>query len=359
MHKHPHFGRMLALLLAVVMVFSALSVSAFAANRENVKQYGTYMCIGDSIAAGYTLSGERDNFFRVRVPGAYHDIVADATGAKLNQFGWSAFRSVELRYLLEGVRNDPDGVWLENFQPLVNNDLLDRNRADYLNAIRESDLISVNLGSNDVMSYAMTKTMSLLTRSNDCELAAMATECLEKCGDFGTAFVKLMSLAEKAGKLPLVLASLNPTLMKALAYFKNNFNACLKGIYALNPDATVVVVGVFNPMANLRLIDNGNLKLGAILQPTVDLLNAFLKSGSNYASRYLFAPVPNTTTYDMSLTGMLKGGTDNMRTRILWDVHPTHVGHSYMADQILSVLPTADGRQGGFHPFAWLRGLWH
>ena len=30
MHKHPHFGRMLTLLLAVVMVFSALSVSAFA-----------------------------------------------------------------------------------------------------------------------------------------------------------------------------------------------------------------------------------------------------------------------------------------------------------------------------------------
>ena len=210
------------------------------------------------------------------------------------------------------------------------------------------------------MSYALTKTMSLLQNSSDCELAALARECMEQCGDFGTAFVKLVNLAEKAGKLPLVLASLNPTLMKALTYFKNNFNACMKGIYELNSDATVVVVGVFNPMAHLRIIDNGNLKLGALLQPTVDLLNAFLKSGCKYAGRYLFAPVPNTTTYDVSMTGMLSKGMDNMRSQILWVVHPTLDGHSYMADQILSVLPTEGGTAGGgFRPFAWLNGLWH
>ena len=340
-------SRAVSLLLAVLMLLTVLTAPAAAANRSNVKHYDTYMCIGDSIAAGYTVSGEQGNFYRTRVTNAYHDIIATATGAELNQFGWSAFRSVELRYMLEGVLNQPDTVWTENFNSLVNTDLLDRNREDYINAIKESDLITVNLGSNDVMSYAMTKTMKLLENSSDCELAAMVKECMRSSGDLGTKFVKLLDTAEKAGKLPLVLASLNPTFMKAIAYFKANFTACIKGIYELNPDVDLVVVGVYNPMTNLTLTENGNLKLAPIVQPTVDLLNQFLKSGCIYSDHYRFAPVPKVETWKFSVLGK------DFRSQILWAVHPTVNGHSYMADQILSVLPPENTRK----PFSWLHDL--
>ena len=344
--------RIMTLLLAVVMLFGTLMTTADAANRDNVRYYDTYMCIGDSIAAGFYIDGQRAGYYRTRMPGVYHDIVANATHATLNQFGWSAFRAVELRYMLEGVRYDLDDVWLNSFRPLVNDQLLDANREDYLKAIRESDLITVNLGSNDVLSYTMTKTVLQLQSSGDCELAAKVKEIAGKCGDIGTAFVKVLGYAEKAGKLPVVLATLNPTLMKAVSYFKDNFTACMRGIYKLNPNATVVVVGVYNPMSNVTLVENGNLKLAPLVQPAVDLINQFLKSGFLYTDRYRFAPVPKTETWKIHVLG------GDFTSQVITKVHPTANGHSYMADQILSVLPARDGSTSSrWTPFGWLRSI--
>lgn len=344
--------RIMTLLLAVVMLFGTLITTADAANRDNVRYYDTYMCIGDSIAAGFYIDGQRAGYYRTRMPGAYHDIIANATHATLNQFGWSAFRAVELRYMLEGVRYDLDDVWLNSFRPLVKDELLDANREDYLKAIRESDLITVNLGSNDVLSYTMAKTVLQLQSSGDCELAAKVKEIAGKCGDIGTAFVKVLGYAEKAGKLPVVLATLNPTLMKAVSYFKDNFTACMRGIYKLNPNATVVVVGVYNPMSNVTLVENGNLKLAPLVQPAVDLLNQFLKSGCLYSDWYRFAPVPKTETWKIHVLG------GDFTSQVITKVHPTANGHSYMADQILSVLPARDGSTSSrWTPFGWLRSI--
>ena len=344
--------RIMTLLLAVVMLFGTLMTTADAANRDNVRYYDTYMCIGDSIAAGFYIDGERAGYYRTRMVGAYHDIIANATHAELNQFGWSAFRAVELRYMLEGVRHDLDDVWLNSFGPLVNDQLLDANKEDYLKAIRESDLITVNLGSNDVLSYTMSKTVMQLQSSGDCELAAKVKEIAGKCGDIGTAFVKVLGYAEKAGKLPVVLATLNPTLMKAVSYFKDNFTACMRGIYKLNPNATVVVVGVYNPMSNVTLVENGNLKLAPLVQPAVDLLNQFLKSGCLYSDWYRFAPVPKTETWKIHVLG------GDFTSQVITKVHPTANGHSYMADQILSVLPARDGSTSSrWTPFGWLRSI--
>ena len=324
--------RIMTLLLAVVMLFGTLMTT--------------------SIAAGFYIDGQRAGYYRTRMEGAYHDIIAIATDAKLNQFGWSAFRAVELRYMLEGVRHDLDDVWLNSFGPLVNDQLLDANREDYLKAIRESDLITVNLGSNDVLSYTMSKTVMQLQSSSDCELAAKVKEIAGKCGDIGTAFVKILGYAEKAGKLPVVLATLNPTLMKAVSYFKDNFTACMRGIYKLNRKATVVVVGVYNPMSNVTLVENGNLKLAPLVQPAVDLLNQFLKSGCLYSDWYRFAPVPKTETWKIHVLG------GDFTSQVITKVHPTANGHSYMADQILSVLPTSDGStSSSWSPFGWLRNI--
>ena len=42
--------------------------------------------------------------------GAYHDLVATGINADLLQLGCSAFRTVELRYILDGVYTDTDGL---------------------------------------------------------------------------------------------------------------------------------------------------------------------------------------------------------------------------------------------------------
>ena len=64
--------RIMTLLLAVVMLFGTLMTTADAADRTNVRHYDTYMCIGDSIAAGFYIDGQRAGYYRTRMPGAYH-----------------------------------------------------------------------------------------------------------------------------------------------------------------------------------------------------------------------------------------------------------------------------------------------
>ena len=347
---------LLAFVLICSMAFCLLCPAVGAANRDNVQHYDTYMCIGDSIAAGFYVDGNSDIGRKLEImPNAYHSIVAEATGAKLLQYGWSAFRSVELRYMLEGERHDLDNTWQELFGFLISDEQLKPYRSAYLDAIKKADLITVNLGSNDVLSYSMKKTLNILSSSSDCALAEEVKEIMSKCGDFGTAFVKVLGYAEKAGKLPIVMASLNPTLMKAVSAYKENFTACMRGIYKLNPDATVVVVGVYNPMANVSLVENGNLKLAALVQPTVDLMNQFLEYGCLYSDWYRFAPVPNVTTWKMSLIG------GAFASEVITKVHPTAVGHSYMADQILSVLPekqqSTPAPSAGSCPFADVKPL--
>ena len=331
-HATGRLRAFLSLLLCCALTFCVLVPAAGAATRENVRQYDTYMCIGDSIAAGYTVSGTQGNYLLTRVPGAYHDIVATATGAKLNQFGWSAFRSVELRYMLEGERHDLDDTWLQVYSVLIGDDVLNQYRDAYLQAIRESDLITLNLGSNDVLSYSFAKAMMQL--SGDSEVGSTVKDILARFpGNIGAAMVKLMETMQKLGKLPQLMTALMTTLPKAFLQFTQNFNACLKDIYAMNPDATIVVVGVYNPYNSLTLSADSALNLGPVVQPFVDQLNLFLHYQCPYAAKYLFAPVDGTETWPFNLQ------QEDFLSYHTWAVHPTAKGHAYMADQILSVLP--------------------
>ena len=96
-----HFAvRLLALLLAVVMLGGLFIVGAQAANASNVKQYNHYVCIGDSIAAGYGSYARDVRGFEV-VPAAYHSHVANATGATVASLAHTGMRTVEVRWLLD------------------------------------------------------------------------------------------------------------------------------------------------------------------------------------------------------------------------------------------------------------------
>ena len=66
--------RILAMLLAVAMFAGLLAFNAGAADVSNVKQYEHYVCIGDSIAAGYGPYARSVRGFET-VPVAYHGLV--------------------------------------------------------------------------------------------------------------------------------------------------------------------------------------------------------------------------------------------------------------------------------------------
>ena len=89
-------NRVIAVILALVMVISLTAVSALADEKESAGKDIVYTCLGDSIAAGYSLPTyvARIDAGLVPVEGSYGKIVADTLKAdQYNAYGTSGVRS--------------------------------------------------------------------------------------------------------------------------------------------------------------------------------------------------------------------------------------------------------------------------
>ena len=336
-----HFRKGICLILVVMMLASL--TSAFATDPKDYTYscysgYKTYMCVGDSIAAGYTVTGIQNDpnaLGFTRVPGAYHDLVANALEADLLQLGCSAFRSVELRYILDGVYTDTDGIWNATFSQAFTLPTLDAYRPYFINAFKAADIVTINLGSNDVLSYSYIRALIKLYEdtTSDGQKAAME-KIAEYGGDAGAAFVSMLGTMQKLGKLPAVLAEFTTAFNESFNQYKENWNACLKAIYELNPDIQIITVGVYNPASNISISEGGSFKLAPFLQLFVNQINQFLKSGHDYADKCPFADVEGTETWPVSVSN------PDFVARFTYCSHPTRAGHMYMAAKIMEVIPS-------------------
>ena len=135
------------------------------------------------------------------------------------------------------------------------------------------------------------------------------------------------------GKMPKLAALITATFAKAYDQFEENYDVVMEKIHELNPDITVVAVGVFNPFKHFRLSDGSMLDISGLAAPIVNRINLHLKALSYKYDNFYYADVVGTETYDM-----------NYNDRYFWEyfglkVHPTLAGHEFMAQQILGVLP--------------------
>lgn len=351
-----HVRKSIALLLALVLAASLLCLPALAADTVPARyaRYRVYTCLGDSNAAGYAAEGYQDQPCTV-TSGAYHSMVANGLGAKLNACGWSGFRSHEMRHLLDPDWEITNWEYAEalGIAASVTYDDLESRRDLYIQAVEEADLLTVNIGSNDVLSNPVVLTLREMNDTDGVDKAildAIKAE-LQKTGDFGTALLKLIGYAESIGQGTKVLASLTYHMNIAYQQFKENWDAIVKNIYRLNPDVTLVVVGMHNAFANTSITVGSVVKTGKLLQPIMDKMNAWMKSSSAYAGQYgqyIFCDVPDVECGELAFT------QEDFWTAYLPAVHPTAAGHRYIADRILSVLPDTslsfeDVPEGAWH----------
>ncbi len=354
----------LSIVLCVVMLF-ALTVPAFAASGKNYYDYENYLCLGDSIAVGYGLSRDgnptkcdqtpedlatsSDNKYIFRgydfsvAPNAYYSLVADELGANLFMCARSGIRAVELRYMLEGVFNDYDTnlIWDNTYFDTDGNGF-GLNDLDKLNAqigypekVKQADLITINVGSNDVFSLTMVEVMAELTKDSSDPTLNAIKEYLEKTGNIGAAFGKLIDAYQSMGKIADLATALTTTMNKAYMQFTVNYAAVIERIYEINPDITIVGVGVYNPFDGFRLSADSNLDLSGIASPVVAAINAHIASYKLKYSNFCYADVVGTQTYPMSYDD-----------HYFWEyfslkVHPDIEGYQFMAKQILDALPEA------------------
>ncbi len=354
----------LSIVLCVVMLF-ALTVPAFAASGKNYYDYENYMCVGDSIAAGCGLArdGKPTNFDQnaedytkvysndyiylgydfAAAPNAYHSLVANELGANLLQCARSGLRAVELRYMLDGTYNDydKDRIWGNTYFDTDGNGFTTAD-LDALNAyvkypdkIKQADLISINVGSNDVFSFALNVVLRELTKDTSDPTLNAIKKYLEKTGNIGAAFGKLIDAYQSMGKIADLAAALTTTMNKAYMQFTVNYAAVIERIYEINPDITIVGVSVYNPFDGFRLSADSNLDLSGIASPVVAAINAHIASYKLKYSNFCYADVVGTQTYPM-----------NYDDHYFWEyfslkVHPDIEGYQFMAKQILDALPEA------------------
>lgn len=354
----------LSIVLCVVMLF-ALTVPAFAASGKNYYDYENYMCVGDSIAAGCGLArdGKPTNFDQnaedytkvysnnyiylgydfAAAPNAYHSLVANELGANLLQCARSGLRAVELRYMLDGTYNDydKDCIWGNTYFDTDGNGFTTAD-LDALNAyvkypdkIKQADLISINVGSNDVFSFALNVVLRELTKDTSDPTLNAIKEYLEKTGNIGAAFGKLIDAYQSMGKIADLATALTTTMNKAYMQFTVNYAAVIERIYEINPDITIVGVGVYNPFDGFRLSADSNLDLSGIASPVIAAINAHIASYKLKYSNFCYADVVGTQTYPMSYDD-----------HYFWEyfslkVHPDIEGYQFMAKQILDALPEA------------------
>ena len=307
--------RILTAMLAAMMILS-LSAPVFAAKSGDVKHYTDYCCLGDSVCTGYGIAdldysnnysnGRAQAHFGKVAENAFPSMIRDAVGARFNSMTCVGMRLVDALWILGVYEDEYDYAEAYDYHYVHQNSQTRWNAMEYMHdsgegieRIKQSGLITVYLGSNDLFTYP--KNSSTNNGQLDAEF-----------------FIGKM--AEGYGR------------------FISGYPLLLERIRELNPTAKVLVVSQYNPYANLALNENDKFfALGKLVSTYTDNANGYLKSlCAYYGCRFVDISEVGSMFPELYLDD------ENFLFRFaIMDTHPSAEGHKYIASQIVKALPAA------------------
>ncbi len=344
---------------AVILVFAIISstLTCFAAElnqdavNEHRGQFKKYVLLGDSVASGYrdVMSDEDDAYNKAyqettycRVPGSYADVLTKAIieDNTMTAFAGPGFRTIEIRYMLEDDFTETDEYM---FHPAQLNSVGDAGseeyRKAYKKAIAEADLITLGVGGNDWGAYLGWVIADIFEKENVADkYMAKLQEIVANCS-FDTEMVEdLVELAHVAGALPEVVATLPQALSYGLGNFYKNWDIMIQDIYDLNPDVTLMVIGMSdNSLKGKYFGYNGeeakpinaeSTEPSAVVTTIVDFImsvgNGPMIEGEEKFG-YIYVDTAGTTYVES---------------------HPDADGHVYIANKIIEALPSVESPSG-------------
>lgn len=263
--------RILCLLLCLL-----LTLGLFPARGEEE----TCVALGDSIADGYRLPGYTG-------PGSapaksFPVLLADALGLRLMPLAVSGM--------------DTDGL----LQAL--------GTSAYKNAVAGAKVITLTIGSNDLLLPAVQ------------QLTALADTAAR--GD-------LRSMLSALGSVGDVLTSQEAQAVYArrTARFKENWEAIIARLRELNPTADILVTNFYNPYAMLEYsLGPFSLHIGSMAQTYLDEMNAWLTESPG-SGEYRLADIRDVAT-NVSFSPRAVTGLD-------LDPHPSEEGHALIFRRLL------------------------
>lgn len=356
----------LALLLVLMMLSGSFTAFAFELNQDAVAahygQFKNYVLLGDSIASGYrdemsendALNNDKymDSTY-CRYEGSYADVLADAiideaNGGKMTALAAPGFRTIEMRYMLEDdyaasctdeYLFNPSHLYVYEDQVCSchNENMLpgsEHFRDLFKKSIAEADLITLGIGGNDWGAYLGWVITDIFEEQNVADKYAQMVKDIIAEGTMDMATVeKLLEVAHLAGALPTLGQRLPQILNYGLSNFYINWDYMIEDIYALNPDVTLMVIGMSDSGVKGKNYDYDGVEGEPV-------------AGYDVPAEVL--PVLNTVIDFIMTVGntpMIEGAKKfgytyvNTDGATYVDSHPDADGHKFFANAIIEALP--------------------
>lgn len=258
--------------------------------QEKVTYYKHYVSIGDSCGSGVGLPAYLELAKKKgtqwiaaqQIAGSYPMRVAEAVGAEtLGQYHFPGARTADIRYLLDGKFT---ADWILTGQAailsngVVSKQTMDSYRDEVTAAIQKADLISIDVGINDVWLPLIAALYDISGEGQLLGRNLTVPELVMRYGSVGALIANVTHFVNAWILHPTEWPSYVLKLISALAKwaidYQINFGAIINRIHELNPKATVVVCGLYNPVNNWDFLPfiNDNL-IERVLQPYYSLLN--------------------------------------------------------------------------------------
>lgn len=327
----------LAMVLAIALLVSLCSFSAFAAEKKYMDFDGIFT-LGDSNAMGYGLDGykggkvdengdlisetsytNQDYLHCVR--GSFQDVVRTELGLDWEQtwsMNYPALRVRDALFFLDACDADEyhasaydyrvqyaeRDAYGSKFVYDPSGTIVDNAQSVFISRLQEFDhpLIINQLCSADIFYRPLEEILAKVSANGAEDTSALAKEILS-------------------------------VFWKNHSEFRQNYSLLLQRLQELSPNGVIVLVGMFNPVKDLVAKDNSIVPIFNALQDMIDIINSDIKS---LAKKYgcLYADITNVETLtvlnDVSIEDLLSG---------LFSVekvyHASPEGYAYIGRQIL------------------------
>ncbi len=343
--------KVLAILLTLIMLSGTFTCFAAELNADAVSthkgQFKNYLLLGDSVASGYRDEvTENDELFNeanqetvyYRVPGSYADVLTKAIieDNTMTAFAAPGFRTIEIRYMLEDDFTETDDYMFHpSHLDVVGDAGSEAFRTAYKNAVAEADLITLGVGGNDWGAYLGWVISDIMEKEHvSDEYVAMAADLLKDSILDVETVEKLVEVAHLAGVLPELIQTIPTALDYGLSNFYKNWDLMIEDIYALNPDVTLMVVGMSDNSLKGKYYDYNGVEGEAIPNaiPDNEAIAGLIKTVVEFIMTVGNAPM---------IEGAKKYGYTYVDTAgaTYVDSHPDADGHVFIANKIIEALP--------------------
>ena len=236
--------RALAVILAFILISS--SMVCFAADSGKVyHKYDKYVLLGDSIASGYTDFAYRNTEFTL-APDSYSDFLARDLGAELVPLACPGFRTLEMRYIFEDDYR-PDDKYLFNAIPNTPGWMIQMMIPDIRREVADADIITLGIGGNDWGAY-LGWVMTEVQDNNKLpdEYVEELKSYLKTASFDDNIIAEIVNLAHQMNALDELVEAIPEAVMYGFGTYMENWDYLIQDIYNLNPDVTLVVVGMYS-----------------------------------------------------------------------------------------------------------------